>query len=122
MADEAKKQRKQVEGEEQQARFLRVLESLQGKGESEDAGMVCNNSVNGGDCYGESFCDDFECGDAHKLHHCACGIKFCGCCLKMQQQFVTCLLCNTEPVEREGAPAMSTFFEAFSTSEEFSDC
>lgn len=44
--------------------------------------LVCNNTVNGGDCYGESYCDE-NCN--HKDIMCReCNILLCGCCLELQ--------------------------------------
>jgi hypothetical protein len=106
--DEAAKERKQRDRERDEARFLAVLQTRD---------MVCNNSVQGGDCYGETYCNDFSCGDAHKLHNCACGIEFCGCCLFHQKKYVTCLICHTDPVAREGAPSMVEYWEDSSDDE-----
>jgi hypothetical protein len=40
--------------------------------------IICNNSLYGGDCYGETFCPQ-KCG--HEDFKCLnCDILFCGCC------------------------------------------
>ena len=43
-------------------------------------GHACNNGVNGGDCCGETMCEDHTCDPPHGLFQCACGFTYCGCC------------------------------------------
>ena len=43
-------------------------------------GHACNNGVNGGDCCGETMCEDYTCHPPHGLFQCACGFTYCGCC------------------------------------------
>lgn len=63
---------------------------------------ICNNTVHGGDCYGETFCDDYTCDPPHQDRWCKCGILFCGCCYDQQRKNTRCLLCGTIPQPREG--------------------
>ena len=55
--------------------------------------IVCNNSVNGGDCYGETYCDnkcihkDFMC----KIHN----IVVCNCC------YSDCLSCTYPEIRKQ---------------------
>jgi len=57
--------------------------------------LSCNNAMNYGDCYGETFCNDYSCGDAHPEWFCEnCKITVCGCCANKQFQGV-CPLCAT---------------------------
>lgn len=60
--------------------------------------IVCNNSVNGGDCRGETYCNncahkDFWC-DKHRVMVCNCCYKYCPPCkpiLKKKEGIVTYL-------------------------------
>lgn len=86
--------------------------------------LLCNNSVHGGDCYGETYCNDFECN--HKVKTCECNKDFdikhftrddksthtspetvikgvCGCCWHYKREliYIVCPYCNTIPKDTE---------------------
>ena len=86
-----------------EVRFLKVLATIkkqQADGRTEtEQWSFCNNTIQGGDCYGETFCDDYSC--SHKIMRCACGYIWCGCCFAKQHKYTYCPDCNAEPVEGE---------------------
>ena len=56
-----------------------------------DSQLVCNNSVQGGDCYGESYCPvDCKCKDRWCE---TCQIRICGCCYELR--YLHCPGCKT---------------------------
>ena len=51
--------------------------------------IICNNSVNYGDCYGDSYCDMCK----HQDMFCSkCNIRICGCCYTLC--YKKCPSCN----------------------------
>jgi aspartate/methionine/tyrosine aminotransferase len=66
--------------------------------------LVCNNTIAGGDCCGETYCADFSC-DC-RLHVCGCGMRFCGCCRSHygcagDGPYGVCTLCGGVPQETD---------------------
>lgn len=55
--------------------------------------FLCNNSMYGGDCYGESYCND-NCGHVDYICPC-CNFKICACCSYHKSPFMErCLMCK----------------------------
>ena len=76
-------------------------------------GFVCNNTVNWGDCWGETMCGasnyrhgmsrfemaNVEKCDLHSDYQCTeCGLDICGCC------YHRCPICNYDPDTWDGKP------------------
>ena len=57
--------------------------------------LLCNNSVTGGTCYGETVHYDYHCECTDKK--CACGNRFCGCCVEAGVLPDRCHYCQTIP-------------------------
>lgn len=56
---------------------------------------LCNNTINGGDCYGETYCEH-DLNEKHKDFMCVnCGCFFCGCCYFYKKYI--CPRCNIDP-------------------------
>lgn len=54
--------------------------------------IICNNSVNRGDCYGDSYCHNCN----HEDRQCVnCVIVICGCCLNLHYDNI-CPACNNK--------------------------
>lgn len=88
--------------------------------------LVCNNPIYGGDCYGDTYCNEFACnhrvlkcacpppsagaaakgthrksagGAAAKAEQRSCSHGFCGCCYHHRRElvFIVCPFCHTVP-------------------------
>ena len=58
--------------------------------------LSCNNAMNYGDCYGETFCNDYSCGDAHPEW-------FCENCKIIKRKGVVRVICkNPKHKQRQG--------------------
>lgn len=59
-------------------------------------GKLCNNTINSGDCYGETHCFEENGGCSHKDFRCVnCGCFFCGCC-HFYKRYI-CPTCDVDP-------------------------
>ena len=94
MSESKKKNTSEMEKCETQEFYMNPYVFSDYKKKVDKCKIVCNNTINYGDCYGETFCNSCN---HPKYIYCSCGLKFCGHCWYQQHRFTICPYCDKKP-------------------------